>query len=150
MRGPASRLLALLALLLCLAPAAHAGWAEDALTKEANYIADASFSEAATHHADATPSSAGYGAIPDWVQLQESAVAAIGLMGAARQLKLTHQDTARYDAVLGRSGPGCSRTVRAWTWTAVTPTTALSPGAFSMTKQATGSATTATIPARPG
>jgi len=105
------RLLALSALLLCLAPGAHAGWAEDALTKEANYIADASFSEAATHHADAAPQSAGYGAIndvridqsgPDWVQPQESAVAAVGLMGAARQLKLAHRDTARYDAVLGR------------------------------------------------
>ena len=93
MRDLVGRLLALCALLLCCAPAAHAGWAEDALTKEANYIADASFSESATHHAGAAPSSAGYGAIndvridqsgPDWVQPQESAVAAIGLMGAAR------------------------------------------------------------------
>ena len=110
MRDLVGRLLALCALLLCCAPAAHAGWAEDALTKEANYIADASFSEAATHHAGAAPSSAGYGAIndvridqsgPDWVQPQESAVAAIGLMGAARQLKPALQDTACYDAVLG-------------------------------------------------
>lgn len=109
MRGPVGRLFALAVLLLCLAPATHAGWAEDALTKEANYIADASFSEAATHHADAAPSSAGYGAIndvridqsgPDWVQPQESAVAAVGLMGAARQLNLAHRDTARYDAAL--------------------------------------------------
>ena len=99
----------LLALLLGLLPAARAGWAEDALTKEANYIADASFTEAATHHADVAPQAAGYGAIndvrvdqsgPDWVQPQESAVASIGLMGAARQLKTSHWNAARYDAVL--------------------------------------------------
>jgi len=104
-------LLPLLALIFCLAPAARAGWAEDALTKEANYICDASFTEAATHHVDVAPQSAGYGAIndvrvdqsgPDWVQPQESALAAIGLMGAARQLKVAHRDTARYDAVLSR------------------------------------------------
>jgi len=108
---PLLPLAALLALLLGLVPAARAGWAEEALTKEANYISDASFSEAATHHADVTPQSAGRGAIndvridqsgPDWVQPQESALAAIGLMGAARQLKIAHRDTARYDAVLSR------------------------------------------------
>ena len=108
---PSACLLLTLLLSLGLTPSAWAGWGEDALTKEANYISDASFSEQAYHHDGITPQASAYGAIndvriatsgPDWVRPGESAVAAIGLMGAARQLKIAGRDTKRYDAVLDR------------------------------------------------
>jgi hypothetical protein len=105
-----SRLMLLL-FLLCLPNAAHAGWGEDALQRESNYICDSSYTEYAWNHGGTTPDLAGYGALndiridhsgPDWVRPSESAHAAIGLMAAARQLRTSHADTARYDAVLSR------------------------------------------------
>ncbi len=85
-----------LLLLLCLSPAARAGWGEDALQREANYISDCSFTGQAWNHGDVTVAARAYGAIndvriagagPDWVQPGESAIGVIGLMGAARQLE---------------------------------------------------------------
>ena len=96
-------------LFFCALSPACADWVGDALTKEANYLCDASFTEYATNHSDAVPSADAYGAIndvriyhsgPDWVRPGESAIAAIGLMAAARQLHTANKDTARYDAVL--------------------------------------------------
>ena len=105
-----TRLLMLLSL-LCLPHAALAGWGEDALQRESNYICDSSYSALAWNHPGVTSDLAGYGALndiridhsgPDWVRPGESAHAAIGLMSAARQLRISHVDTARYDAVLSR------------------------------------------------
>ena len=90
---------------------ARAGWGEDALAREAGYICDCSYSEAATNHLGISPSADAYGAIndiriagdgPNWVQTTEAAVGAIGLMQAAQQLKLSGQSTQRYDTVLDR------------------------------------------------
>ena len=39
---------------------------------------------------------------PDWVLPGESALAALGLMSAAQQLRVAHQDTSLYDGVLSR------------------------------------------------
>ena len=57
------------------------------------------------------PDAAAYGGInniriassgPDWVLPGESALAALGLMSAAQQLRVAHQDTSLYDGVLSR------------------------------------------------
>ena len=105
-----SFVLIFLFLCLLLSPA-HADWGEDALAKEAGYICDCSFTEYATHHDNAVPMADAYGAIndvrlyqsgPDWVRPGESAIAAIGLMGAARQLQSEKRDTSRDDAVINR------------------------------------------------
>ena len=91
------------------APAAHAGWAEDALAREAGYICDCSYTENAGNHAGIARTADAYGAIndiriagggPNWVQTTEAAVGSIGLMQAARRLRDSGQDTARCDAVL--------------------------------------------------
>ncbi len=101
----------LLLLLFSLPTTAHAGWGEDALQRESNYICDSSYTELAWNHGGTTPDLAGYGALndiriaqsgPDWVRPSESAHAAIGLMSAAQQLRIAHSDTARYDGVLSR------------------------------------------------
>ena len=133
--------LAALLFLFCLPSVARAGWGEDALTKEANYISDCSFTEQAWNHGDVTPTAAAYGAIndvriawsgPDWVKPGESAVGAIGMMGAARQLKIANRDTKRYDVVLNQffRTPGRWHGVRAGMRTRTMPITAAWRGAF--------------------
>ncbi len=101
----------LVLILLLFSPAAIAGWGEDALQRESNYISDSSFTELAWNHGDVTSGAAAYGAIndirvaysgPDWVRPGESALAALSLMSAARQLQVAHVSTARYDGVLSR------------------------------------------------
>ncbi len=83
--------------------------AEDALMRESNYIADASFTEQATNHGEVQPSDEAYGAIndvrlaqsgADWVRPGEGAVASIGLMAATKQLKATGHNIDKYDRVL--------------------------------------------------
>jgi len=90
-------------------PAAYAGWGEDALSREAGYICDCSYTENAGNHDGIDKASDAYGAIndirlagggPNWVQTTEAAVGAIGLMQAARRLHESGQSTDRYDAVL--------------------------------------------------
>src|SRR5213596_2291857 len=81
--------------LLFLAPfATGATWAEDALMRESGYIVNCSFTEFAVNHSAVQTTDDAYGAInvdrvyqagPDWVNPGESAMAAIGLMAAARQ-----------------------------------------------------------------
>ncbi|MBC8136937.1 MAG: hypothetical protein H8F28_13725 [Fibrella sp.] len=105
------------------ARSAHAGWGEDALIREANYIADCSFSRYctwyATHPNDAggfNTSSAAYGALndirvnqqgADFVRPGESAMGAVGLIQAVRQLRALNgsgtynAQITRYDNVLG-------------------------------------------------
>ena len=106
-----SRLPLLFVLFLWLPTAAHAGWGEDALQREANYICDSSYTEYAWNHGGTTTDLAGYGALndiriaysgPDWARPGEAAHGALGLMSAARQLRIAHVDTTRYDAVLSR------------------------------------------------
>lgn len=98
-------------LALCIARPAHAGWGEDALSREAGYICDCSYTEFAANHGGISPASDAYGAIndirlagggPNWVQTTEAAVGAVGLMQAARQLRASGQPADRYDAVLDR------------------------------------------------
>ena len=81
------RHLLILLFLLCLPNAAFAGWGEDALQREANYICDSSYTALAWNHAGVTSDLAGYGALndirialsgPDWVRPSESAHTAIG------------------------------------------------------------------------
>src|SRR5258705_12703679 len=107
------RLLAFFALsVACLAPNARAAtWAEDALIRESSYIVNCSFTEFAVNHSAVQTTDDAYGAInvdrifqagPDWVNPGESAVAAIGLMAAARQLKLAGFSITTSDQVLNR------------------------------------------------
>lgn len=79
--------LLILLFLLCLPNAALAGWGEDALQRESNYIYASSYTALAWNHAGVTSNLAGYGALndiriahsgPDWVRPSESAHAAIG------------------------------------------------------------------------
>ncbi len=88
---------------------ASIGLADDALIRESNYIADASFTEQATNHGAVHVADQAYGAIndvriaqsgADWVRPGEGAVASIGLMAAAKQLKATGHNIGKYDRVL--------------------------------------------------
>ncbi|MBI1840828.1 MAG: hypothetical protein HYR88_08280 [Verrucomicrobia bacterium] len=88
-----------------------ATWAEDALLREAGFIVNCSFTEFAANHSAAQNTDNAYGAInvdriyssgPDWVNPGESAVAAIGLMAAALQLKSLGDNITTYDQVLNR------------------------------------------------
>lgn len=85
------------------------GWTQEALGREADYIVDCSYTQDAANHAGVQPSAAAYGAIndvriaqagPDWVMPGEAAVAGIGLMAGAEQLKNSGQDIRRYDRML--------------------------------------------------
>ncbi len=86
-------------------------WAEDALLREAGFSVNCSFTEFAVNHSAVQNTDEAYGAInvdriytsgPDWVTPGESAMAAIGLMAAARQLKVLGNNLTVYDQVLNR------------------------------------------------
>ncbi|HXI51597.1 MAG TPA: hypothetical protein VNH84_08830 [Candidatus Saccharimonadales bacterium] len=100
---------------ICLFAAAPqsfaATWAEDALLREAGFIVNCSFTEFAANHSAVQSTDDAYGAInvdriytsgPDWVNPGESAMAGIGLLAAARQLKILGHDTTTYEQVLNR------------------------------------------------
>ncbi len=97
------------------APAAQAAgndrWAAAALAKEADYLVDCSFTEYARHHQEVQTADDAYGAVnlnriyqrgPDWVSPGEAAMGVIGLMAAARQLRIEGHEIGRYEAVLDR------------------------------------------------
>src|SRR6267143_1751951 len=88
-----------------------ATWAEDALMRESGYIVNCSFTEFAVNHSAVQTTDDAYGAInvdrvyqvgPDWVNPGESAMAAIGLTAAARQLKVSGYSITTYEQVLNR------------------------------------------------
>ena len=77
----------MLLFLLCLPTTTLAGWGEDALQRESNYICDSFYTALAWNHAGVTSDLAGYGALSDiriahsgldWVRPSESAHTAIG------------------------------------------------------------------------
>ncbi|MFH1497024.1 MAG: hypothetical protein ABII82_04280 [Verrucomicrobiota bacterium] len=102
----------LVPLLLCLVAPLRAGWGEDAIKKECDYIVNCSFTTYAVNNSQAQVGDAAYGTInvvriasagADWVNPGESAIAAVGLMEGAKklwQLGVYTTDVARYDAVL--------------------------------------------------
>ena len=103
--------LSLAVLLVAASNVGGATWAEDALMREAGYIVNCSFTEFAINHSAVQTTDDAYGAInvdrvyqvgPDWVNPGESAMAAIGLMAAARQLKVSGYSITTYDQVLNR------------------------------------------------
>lgn len=86
--------------------------AEATLAREADYITACAFTEWAPHHQRVRPGCDAYGALndvrvldttgPDWVRPGEAAVAAVGLMAAARQLRSLGYDVSDYDGVLAQ------------------------------------------------
>ena len=96
------------ALLALGARPVQAGWAEDALKSEADYIVNCSFTEQTKNNAQVQTSDAAYGALnnvrvavgADWVRPGEGAMGIIGLMAAATQLKKSGEPTEKYDAVI--------------------------------------------------
>lgn len=108
----ARRFARLFPLLLCLAAPLRAGWGEDSIRKECDYIVDCTFTEYAQNHSQAQNSDDAYGCInviristtgkADWVQVGESGVAAIGLMAGAQRLWTSGEDISTYEAVLSR------------------------------------------------
>ena len=95
-------------LLLANPHEAEAGWAEDALKSEADYIVNCSFTAQTANNAQVQTSDAAYGALnnvrvavgADWVRPGEGAMGIIGLMAAATQLKKSGEPTEKYDAVI--------------------------------------------------
>jgi hypothetical protein len=88
-----------------------APWAEEALSREADYIVNCSFTEFTGNNGQVQPADDAYGAEndlrifdrgPDWVRPGEAAMTVIGLMAAARQLHAAGRDVTRYDQVLDR------------------------------------------------
>jgi hypothetical protein len=94
--------------LLSSTRAAQAGWAEEALKSEADYIVNCSFTTQAKNHEQVQPGDAAYGALnnvrlaggPDWVRPGEGAMALIGLMAATMQLKQSGYPVEKYNAVI--------------------------------------------------
>ena len=87
---------------------ARAGWAEDALTSEADYIVNCSFTAQTKNNAQVQQNDAAYGALnnvrvatgPDWVRPGEGAMAVIGLMAATTQLQKSGAPVEKYNAVI--------------------------------------------------
>src|SRR6266852_3126342 len=88
-----------LCLLVCQ-PAARplqaASWADDALLKEADFVADCASTESARNSQEVQPSDDAYGALnvvriylrgADWVPPGESSMGVIGLLAAVTQLR---------------------------------------------------------------
>lgn len=100
------------AIVFCFASLLRAGWAEDAIKKECDYIVNCSFTTLAVNNAEAQVTDDAYGAInvvriassgADWVNPGESAVAVIGLMDGAKKLRslgFYPADVSRYEAVM--------------------------------------------------
>lgn len=100
-----------LLILVVAGPMRAATWAEDALVRESSFIVNCSFTEFAANHSAVQNTDDAYGAInvdrvytsgADWVNPGESAMAAIGLMAGARQLKTLGYSITTYDQVLNR------------------------------------------------
>lgn len=92
-----------------VSPAAWAGFAEDLLRKEADYIVDCSYTRHAQNLPSNTPTRDATGALnnvrihnsgPDWVVPSEGAVGMIGLMQAARVLRDDGQSVSTYERVM--------------------------------------------------
>lgn len=102
----------LVTVLLCLVAPLRAGWGEDSIKKECDYIVNCSFTTHAVNNSQAQIGDAAYGTInvvriassgADWVNPGESAIAAIGLMAGSRKLWEDggySSDVTRYNAVL--------------------------------------------------
>ncbi len=88
--------------------AARAGWAEDALKSEADYIVNCSFTTQTKNNAQVQTSDAAYGALndvrvangPDWVRPGEGAMAMIGLMAATTKLHAQGVAVEKYNATI--------------------------------------------------
>lgn len=87
---------------------AHAGWAEDALKTEADYIVNCSVTTYAHNAPQIQSTDPGYGAFKNvrmnndtiWVRPGENAMAVIGLMAAATKLKSAGYSVTTYNAVI--------------------------------------------------
>ena len=87
---------------------ARAGWAEDALKSEADYIVNCSFTAQTKNNAQVQTSDAAYGALnnvrvavgADWVRPGEGAMGMIGLMAAAKRLQKQGEPIEKYNAVI--------------------------------------------------
>ena len=87
---------------------AEAGWAEDALKTEADYIVNCSFTAQTQNNAQVQTGDAAYGALnnvrvavgADWVRPGEGAMGIIGLMAAATQLHQAGEPIDKYNAVI--------------------------------------------------
>ena len=94
-------------LLLANPHEAAAGWAEDALKTEADYIVNCSFTAQTQNNAQVQTGDAAYGALnnvrvavgADWVRPGEGAMGIIGLMAAATQLHQAGEPIDKYNAV---------------------------------------------------
>lgn len=102
----------LVAVLLCVAAPLRAGWGEDSIRKECDYIVDCSFTTFAQNNSQAQTTDNAYGCInvvriggtghADWVPSGESAMAAIGLMAGAQRLRTSGENIDTYKTVLTR------------------------------------------------
>ncbi len=87
---------------------AEAGWAEDALKTEADYLVNCSFTAQTKNNAQVQRDDAAYGALnnvrvavgADWVRPGEGAMGMIGLMAATTRLKSEGEPVEKYNAVI--------------------------------------------------
>lgn len=90
---------------------ASAGWGEDTLRKEADYIVDCSWTGSAQNGGNAYSFTHAYGALnnvrissigPDWVVPREAAIGMIGLMAAAKRLDYAGENIQVYKNTVNR------------------------------------------------